>query len=402
MVEKRRYHFNMGEVKSEIIELILRHTGRIREPFIRNSLQEKYDGIDQGTVNRHLHDLQKLGCLDFTPPSKETTRSNRWNIVTLKQLENIRQHFPDIQLNRYEKSLDIISRYHLRYINQALNIIFRVQLLLSTSLFDLCIKNDTESLLDKASEIYRFGEGFEEYLLIQSQIDDIYAKLTNTILKNTNFLLSVWNKHVHSSLKINIQADPSEYLHTFSLSRELFEKMLKDIEPQDEDVMEEVIGRKVGQLMSLRISHEIFRPSFKAISDKQNLKKIALKLAFDIKDDIFNKIAEDDPQELYHRMVKINDHQRKIQYNSPFIIFDHCFEADILNDTVSPEEMEFIKRKKSSVQKDNKGIMSYDKWYIRSKLNASGDGEKASEYAAYDDLYGEYFKKYMIPCIEAS
>jgi hypothetical protein len=54
------------------------------------------------------------------------------------------------------------------------------------------------------------------------------------------------------------------------------------------------------------------------------------------------------------------------------------------------------------VQKDNDGIISYDEWYIRSKLDASGDVDKISEYTAYDDLYGEYLKKYMIPYLEAS
>jgi hypothetical protein len=92
-------------------------------------------------------------------------------------------------------------------------------------------------------------------------------------------------------------------------------------------------------------------------------------------------------------MVKINNHQQNIQYNSPFIILDHCFEDDILNDTVSPEEKEFIKRKKSSVQKDNEGIISYDEWYIRSKPDVSGDGDKMSECTAYDNLYDEYLKK---------
>ena len=338
MVEKRRYHFNVGEVKSEIIELILRHKGLIKEPFIRKSLHEKYDGIDQGTVNRHLHDLQKLGCLDLIPPSKNTTRKNRWNIATLKQLEKIRYYFPNIGLNRYEKSLNIVSRYHLHFINPVRDIIFRVQVLLSISLFDLCIKNDTETFYTKASEIYRFGKGFEDDLLIQSYIDDIYAKLTNTIFKNINFLLSVWNKHIHNSLKTNIQSDPSEYLQTFSLSGERFQKILKDIKSQAEDVKEEVIGRKLVQLLSLRISHEIFRTSFQEIADEKKLKKIALKLAFDINDDIFNKIVEQDPKGLYHKMVEINNHQLKIQYNSPFIFFDHCFEDDILNDTVSDEE----------------------------------------------------------------
>jgi hypothetical protein len=84
------------------------------------------------------------------------------------------------------------------------------------------------------------------------------------------------------------------------------------------------------------------------------------------------------------------------------MIFEHCFEADILDNTVSPEEKEFMKRKKSSGQEDDENIMSNDEWYFKSKLDASGDGDKMSEYAASDELYGEYLKKYMIPCLEAS
>jgi len=401
MVEKRRYHYDMGEVKSEIIGLILRHSGLIGEPFIRKSLQDKYDGIDQSTMNRHLHDLQKIGCLDLIPPSKKTTRANRWNIATLKQLKNIRQHFPNIELNRYEKSLDIVSRYHLDYISPARNVIFRVQLLLSTSFFNLCITNDTKTLHDKESEIYKFGKGFENDLLIQSYIDDIYAKLTNTIFKNTHFLLNVWDRHIHSPLKSNIQSDPSQYLQTFTLSREQFQKLLNDIKPQAEDIKEEVIGRKLVKLLSLRITHEIFRASLQEISDEMNLKRIALKLVSDITDDMFNKMVEEDPQGLYHKMVGINNHQREIQYNGPFILFDHCFEDDILNETVSNEEKEFIKLKKGSVQKDKEGIISYDEWYINSKLDASDDGDKMSE-CKYDNSYNEYLKKYMIPCLETS
>lgn len=52
-----------------------------------------------------------------------------------------------------------------------------------------------------------------------------------------------------------------------------------------------------------------------------------------------------------------------------------------------------MKRKKGSVKKDNEGIISYDEWYIRSKLDASDDGETMSECTTYDDLYDEYLKK---------
>jgi hypothetical protein len=105
---------------------------------------------------------------------------------------------------------------------------------------------------------------------------------------------------------------------------------------------------------------------------------------------------------LYHKMVKINNHQRKLHHNSPFIIFEHCFEDDILNDTVSDEEKEFIKRKKSSGQEGDENIMSNDEWYLKSKLDASGDEDTMSECTDYDNLYDEYLKKYMIPYLEAS
>ena len=406
MVEKRRCHFNVGEVKSEIIEFIIGHKGLIGEPFIRRSLQKKFNKIDQGTINRHLHELHKLGCLKLIPPSKKTTRSNRWNITALKELESIRQHFPNIELNRYEKSLDIVSRYHLHLINPVRVIIFRVQLLLSISFFDLCIKNDTETFYAKASDIYKFGKGFEDDVLIQNYTDNIYAKWTNTIFKNINFLLSVWNKQTNS-LKINLYSDPSKYLPTFSLSKKEFQEILDTIQPLDTihskgKIQEEISGMELVGRLSFRISHEIFRTSFQEIADQKELPRKALELDYDIAEDIFNKIVEEDPQELYHKMVEINNHKLKIQYNSPFIIFDHCFEDDILNNTVSQEEKEFMKRKKSSVKKDNEGTISYDEWYIRSKLDASGDGMAMDEYAADDNLYAEYLKKYMIPCLEAS
>jgi hypothetical protein len=399
MAEKRRYHFNIGEVKSGIIEFILRHKGLIKEPFIRRSLQEKYDKIDQGTVNRHLHDLYKLGCINLMPPSKETTRSNRWSISTLQQLENIRKHFPIMQLNRYEKSLDIISRYHLYFINPVCNIIFRVQLLLSTSFFDLCIKNDGEKLYSKAYEIYRFGRGFEDNVVIQNYIDDIYADLRNRIFKNSNFLLCAWNKQPNS-LKTGAYPDPSKYILDIEISEETFKHMLDIRNFSPKKSQGEVHGRNLVEKISIQISAEIFRNSLKEIFEDSPIN--ARKLYSNISNDIFNKIVEEDPQKLYQKIAKINDYQLEILDKTPSIIFEHCFEADILDNTVSDEEKEFVKRKKSSVQKDSYGIMSYDEWYFRSKIDASGDGDTMNERTAYDDLYDEYLIKYMIPCIEAS
>jgi hypothetical protein len=88
------------------------------------------------------------------------------------------------------------------------------------------------------------------------------------------------------------------------------------MDPQSEDVKEGIIGRKFVKILSLKISHEIFRTSFQEITEEK-LPRKALKLDFDIDDGVFNKIVGEDPHKLYHKMVKITNHQQNIQYNSP-------------------------------------------------------------------------------------
>jgi hypothetical protein len=90
-----------------------------------------------------------------------------------------------------------------------------------------------------------------------------------------------------SSLKTNVRSNPSEYLQTLSLSEKRFQEILKDMGFQSEEVSEEMLGRKLVKLLSLRISHEIFRTSFQEIVDEKELPRKALELDFDIADDIF-------------------------------------------------------------------------------------------------------------------
>lgn len=79
-----------------------------------------------------------------------------------------------------------------------------VQLLLSISFFDLCIRNDAETLYAKAHDIYCFSKGFGDDRLIQVYSNNVYAKLINRIFKNSNFLLNVWSKHMPNLLKTSV------------------------------------------------------------------------------------------------------------------------------------------------------------------------------------------------------
>ena len=106
MPKKQGGHLNIGEVKSSILEFILKQNDDVGEPTIRKYLLEKYDVIDQGNINRHLHYLQKRGCIELIPP--QTRLRNYWNIKTRTNLKNIRLEFPGIQLNKHDKAIGII------------------------------------------------------------------------------------------------------------------------------------------------------------------------------------------------------------------------------------------------------------------------------------------------------
>ena len=71
MPKKQGDRLNVGEVKSSIICFILENVKSVGEPAIRNFLLQKYDLMDQGNINRHLHDLQKLDCIELIPPKKK-------------------------------------------------------------------------------------------------------------------------------------------------------------------------------------------------------------------------------------------------------------------------------------------------------------------------------------------
>jgi len=107
MPKKQGDRLNVGEVKSSIIYFILENVKSVGEPAIRNFLSQKYDLMDQGNINRHLHDLQKLDCIELIPPQKKGLR-NYWDITKLKNLKNIRREFSELRLNTHEKSINII------------------------------------------------------------------------------------------------------------------------------------------------------------------------------------------------------------------------------------------------------------------------------------------------------
>jgi hypothetical protein len=341
-------------MKSNIIDLILRNPLPIKEQNIRKAMKENYNVRGQGSINIHLHSLKELNCIELISPVKGITRSNSWDIKTIKNLESIRIIFPDIPLNRYEKVLKIVSKGRLLIANNPRLKVFNAELILSISFFDTCVKNDIDTLYDKAIEMYKFGECFESDKSNESLINEVYTEFKKRVLIGSDFPLKYEFRHM-----VDETMFPSK------------------------GIWDEINGRKLLKEVTLKIAGYIF-------PDKPK------ELSYNHADELFKKVACEAPEEFYIKLVKIKNYQRDMLSRAPFIIFKHCFNMDILNDIASPEEKDFMCRKRELPG-------NYDESYtenICKEVEDFEDEETAKAFSTKENLYDEIIEKYMIPCIE--
>ena len=211
MAKTKGSHLKHKEVKSSILEFILKNNGPVSEPVIRDNLKKKYEVMDQSTINKHMHNLQDLICIELIPP--KIGPRNYWNITTLKNLKNIRFYFEDIKLNTCGKSLDILLIERLLTEHPLKNSMrvkkSFVQLFLSSSFFDMCIKTDVETLYARASELYKLGELFneEQYIKNLIAVEQSFKELIHEVYINVlegfrkfiilNKLLTVNTQKIH-------------------------------------------------------------------------------------------------------------------------------------------------------------------------------------------------------------
>lgn len=171
MVKGKGKHLEHKKVKSSIIEFILGNEKEVPEPTVRDYLKKRHDVIDQSTINKHLHDLQKLDCIELIPPVKNGLR-NKWNITNLKNLRNIRHGFPELHLNNYEKAINIVLR-ELEYFDNSPDwLTYYLKLYLSASFFNTCIETGKRPLETAVVKVYRNSIDTHR----QRRIDDLLKK----------------------------------------------------------------------------------------------------------------------------------------------------------------------------------------------------------------------------------
>lgn len=176
MAEAKKYHYAVGEVKTQILKLILMSAGPVAEPDIRKNIQTYYESVTQATINRHLNDLLKDGCVELIPPSKKTTRANKWDIVKKTNLPNIREHFEKIQLNEYEKTINVILRKFGIGRKSQRYVYFFILLRLSESFFLTCMNTDIELLKFRVREIFYHDKGLKNEQRIEELLKECNAE----------------------------------------------------------------------------------------------------------------------------------------------------------------------------------------------------------------------------------
>jgi len=184
MSRKQGEHLNRNEVKTGIVEYILKQANPIEEPTLRDYIKQKYNVGDDGTIKAHLKDLKNeykcIKKIQGTPGS-----ANVWTINTIEHLLKIKEHFPSINLKKYSTSIDIIRRQHVRDgdLDSVVSTITQY-LHLSDAFFTMCLTHDVDDLYVRWHLLYKYTEGNEIYRKLKNgEISkDEYLRITKMML----------------------------------------------------------------------------------------------------------------------------------------------------------------------------------------------------------------------------
>jgi len=332
MEEKRKKHFNVGEVKERILEYILRCDSVVKESDISDFLKNEYNQFDRATVNRHLHDLGELKCVTKVRLVKKS-RLNYWDIE-FKNLKNIKKEFSNIQLSNYTKAKNIIIKENFPDIQLRLYKKYFIHMSLFPSLFDTFLNNVFESMLNRALELWQINEYKD---IINSLTDQVYER---------SFLLDDW-------------LNPPAVKQIIEVSKDELETILAEIqypsEEQNYDIKQGIVEQKLLEKLVKVVLAK--RPdSTKEQVQKEVSKKIIDCLFYTSQDGVFEIVFYQ-----HLRRYKIYDRLCK-----------HLYENDFLIGKGSQDVKTFVDNLEKCIAKVNSeemqaGIVEldalYDEWY---------------------------------------
>lgn len=430
-------------IKPDIITLVLESDGPIEESQIRKQL-----GKDQGNINRHLHDLKELGCIEINTCKKNFRNCNYWDISSLRNLKIVGKKFYRIPSNVYDKALDLMLKSHGYDSNTLYALKLRIEWIVSYSFFDICLENNDETLNAKGHEMERLDEGFEDYKRLDASIDKVYIEYIKPISINSNIWLNVYDRSINDSLKLQINQgllkrsfdveiskdifrkvlegmrvfglmdsreewsrrifrEPPGKLYTIPAEKlskileEAIEKIAEKIKRFDEENFENIGNNRLAEEISAKISYAMFLELLDKIPEEfldmpeETIEEILEWVFMKIFYEIYKKVMEI-PNELFRNMAEIWWHQIESRVKIPDRIFKYCVYRDIDRGVVNPLAKEFLLKLKEleASHKVKDPLCTCDdcnKFYVEFY-------EKCTEYCkkCREDARGQ--KKFNIPC----
>lgn len=343
---RKKGEISQSGVKKKIIIYILEKNGPLEESKIRESLKGEDGKIDQGNINRHLHKLKKLDCIELTQTKRGRREYNLWDITSVQNLESIHSQLHEIQLNKYEKSLAIllhkfgISQKSSRYVY------FFILLRLSASFFNACINTDVKTLHSRAREIFNHNKGFKEEKHIEELLNECNAK--------------------HIKGKLNVE-----------LPKERFREIMEELAQKNDEILEEYAWRVCGCYSEQ--ARERMRSKFTGNNNviqaiKRNrsqnpslfplepipwiesfymnfrenipeLSKIEIKTILKTPDECQNMCLE-----MEEILSLMRDQNKTFNRSYLDLLFEHFYYQDILDGTASTDEITFAQNSKKIIE----------------------------------------------------
>jgi hypothetical protein len=229
----------------------------------------------------HKH-ISQLKDTNCIEPSEPPikSRANYWNITKTKHLEPIIKEYPVIPFNEYEKVLNILSKKLRLNPDNLADLKIYIRLRLSRAFSILCLENDTVTLFSRTWTFYKHNRGFP----FRPIIDDHQAR----------YLAE--NKDTEKENLINFQT-----VH------ESFFKILNELPDY------------------------ISNSDFHRLIDAPAKEKV-------------NKLPYNDDTKKFLQEL-LTEYTSTVRYGYLLLLSDNfSFYQDVLNDTASPDEIDFMEK----------------------------------------------------------
>lgn len=367
-----------SEPKNHIIKFILKNNEPVEESKIREELKKKNKKTNQGNVNRYLHELRKeSACIELETIKKGQRKYNLWNVTKIEQLKNILHNFPEMQLNEYEKSVNIVLKKFDFAIGSMRAKKAFVQLSLSVSFFNKFMDTDIETLYTRALKFDQLDECFSLEKDIERSIEIHTHEAYPECIKRIQKIPGIWpiadDEYIENSVNLDIHQNSPHSFQNNIISEEEFKRILKEITFSLEEKDRHEQTKRIIKELSKKLSHEISSKRLKNLSKEPMQSQEAFNK---MSDEILKRLLEESPEDLPDKIYIIISNQHR---NTGLIfdkIFYHFYQRDIIDGSDSDEEHKFV-----------------SEMNVLTSLNLTMKLYPWKKVEELDNLYNDYYEK---------